>query len=119
MSPPDFAGGIAAKAKVHGYLLSLLHPVGQSKARFFYQVGFTQGNWHLLAEALINLACVNEVVKVAPGYFGVKYTIDGVLLTPSNMRPIVRTVWIVEAMGMPPRLVTAHPLMKEVQDAGT
>ena len=66
MSPPDFAGGIAAKAKVHGYLLSLLHPVGQSKARFFYQVGFTQGNWHLLAEALINLACVNEVVKVAP-----------------------------------------------------
>lgn len=118
MSRPNFADAIASKAKVHDYLLSLMHPSGRSKARFFHQAGFIQSNWHLLAEALTHLACANEVVKVAPGYFGVKYTIEGVLSTPSDMRPKVRTVWIVEAAGMPPRLVTVHPLMKEAQDAG-
>lgn len=119
MSQPDFTGAIASKAKVHDYLLSLIHPAGRSKARFFHQAGFTQIKWHLLAKALTDLACTNEVVKMSPGYFGVKYTIEGVLSTPSDMRPKVRTVWIVEATGMEPRLVTVHPLMKEVQDAGT
>lgn len=110
MSKPDFSQAVVGRKKLLDYLLSPIHPTGRSKARFFQQAGFDRDAWKLLEVALIDLADSNAVVNEAHSEFGVKYTIDGVLNTPSEMRPRLRTVWIVDLDSTQPRLVTAHPL---------
>ena len=110
MSTPDFSQGIVGSTKILDYLLSENHPTGKSKARFFQGFGFSRQDWQLLERALIEHATQNLVTGVNPSRFGVKYTIDGPLATPSGERPRIRAVWIVEGKDAAPRLVTAHPL---------
>jgi len=40
---------------------------------------------------------------------GWKYIVDGEIDTPSGRRVAIRTVWIVEHVDQPPRLVSAYP----------
>mgnify|MGYP006953970691 FL=1 len=44
---------------------------------------------------------------------GQKYIVDGELATPCGQRPVVRTVWVVDAGRVIPRLVTAYPQERE------
>ena len=110
MSEPDFSLAKLDVGKLVDYLLSSSHPGGKSKARFFMQMGFARDDWRPFAIALQKHALVNPVVNIANSPFGVKYTVDGLLETPSGSRPAIRTVWIVEPEHPAPRLVTAHPL---------
>ena len=110
MSTPDFSQGIVGSTKILDYLLSENHPTGKSKARFFQGFGFSRQDWQLLERALIEHATQNLVTALNPSQFGVKYTIDGPIVTPFGTRPRVRVIWIVESKDAAPRLVTAHPL---------
>ncbi len=110
MSTPDFANAVVGKAKMHDYLLSPTHPAGQSKARFFLQSGFDRKNWQALERALIALAQKHPVSRVSNSEFGVKYTIEGLLVTPTAKIVNVRTVWMTDDDVSPPRFLTAYPL---------
>lgn len=103
------------EAKVRHYLLSKEHKDGRSKALFFEQFGFKSDMWMVLLAALKEHARVHEVSKIETTPFGTKYTIDGVLNTPTGDMPNVRVVWFVERDEEIPRLVTAHPLARKPQ----
>lgn len=107
---PDFSKAIVGRTKTRDYLLAPKHAKGQSKAKFFLNAGFDGERWELLERALIEHAQTHPVARVVRGLFGVKYTIDGELLTPFGKSARVRTVWIIPDTTLELRLVTSYPL---------
>lgn len=97
-----------AREKVTDYLLNPRHPDGAGKAAFFAVLGFDAERWNVLASALKDLAAAFPVVMCDSSPHGLKYVVDGALNTPLGKTPSVRTVWIVDAGGDIPRLVTAY-----------
>jgi hypothetical protein len=95
--------------KLVGYLLSLAHPVGRSKAVFFRGLGYDEDDVELLAAGLKQIAADNEVAEVETTEFGIKYAVEGPLVTPSGVTTSLRTVWIVRSGEEAPRFVTAYP----------
>ncbi len=98
--------------KLLRYLLSPTHPVGHSKAQYFYSLGFTEKNHELLKTQLVTLARFNEIVIEVETRHGVKYIIDGALITTAGRRAFIRTVWIRNRNSDTIRLVTAYPTEK-------
>lgn len=96
--------------KLLDYLLSLSHPVGGPKARFFRSAGFGDANVSTLEHGLIEIALSGEVTEVEQTSHGTKYAVEGALETPGKGPKVIRTVWIIEAGGDSPRFVTAYPL---------
>jgi hypothetical protein len=95
--------------KINDYLLSLTHPEGRSKARFFISHGFTTGEPELLVAALLRHAREGKVRLSRRNVFGNIHTVRGSLLTPDGRGPIVESVWIIEFGTEFPRLITAYP----------
>lgn len=96
--------------KLTAYLLSLSHPVGRAKARFFRRFGFDASNTELLRDELLALARQADVVRTEHTAYGTKYVVDGSLSTPSGDEVAVRTVWMIEKSEPDaPRFVTAYP----------
>ncbi len=60
--------------------------------------------------ALRSVGTSNPVFASVESSHGTRYVVDGLLTTPVNRSPRVRTVWILEAGSAAPRLVTAYPL---------
>jgi len=98
------------RPKLAAYLLSDIHPVGRSKARFFHAIGFTQENVQLLEKALLNLVKTNSVTNTVSSEFGTKYVVDGLIQTPVGRTARLRTVWLIEVGQDVPRFVTAYPV---------
>jgi len=96
--------------KITGYLLSETHRDGKHKAAFFKSFGFSAASWERLAESLQQHVAENNVVRVEPSPFGMRYIIEGALRTPKGISPIVRSVWFIESGTKVPRLVTAYPV---------
>ena len=92
------------------YLLSLSHPVGKSKARFFRGLGFDESTVNRLREELkgvIQRAPIEETERTS---HGTKYVVVGSIRTPDGGNVSVRTVWMIEEEGADaPRFVTAYP----------
>ncbi|MFO8231799.1 MAG: hypothetical protein R6U20_03955 [Longimonas sp.] len=96
--------------KLTSYLLSLSHPVGRGKARFFRRLGFDLSNTDILRDGLLTLARQSNVVRAEQTDYGTKYMVDGLLSTPRGDEVPVRTVWIIEESDRDvPRFVTAYP----------
>jgi hypothetical protein len=110
MKLPNRHEAIVPKEKVADYLLSMAHPRGRDKARFFERFGFAASAWEALAVALRAHAAEHEVADQDDSPFGTWYTIEGELETPSGRRPLVRSVWFIDAGAAGPRFVTAYPL---------
>jgi len=108
MRMPNARAATIDRRKLEGYLLSPAHPVGGPKARFFFSVGFRDAE--ALERALLELARTGDVAETTTSAYGVKYTVDGMVSTPSGRQVKLRTIWIVEAAGASPRFVTAYPL---------
>jgi hypothetical protein len=102
MKLPNARGATVDPKKLEGYLLSSTHPIGRPKAQFFLAMGFRE------TDAVI-LERTGEVAETTPSAYGVKYTVDGVLSTPSGRQVRLRTIWIVDADDTRPRFVTAYP----------
>jgi hypothetical protein len=96
------------REKVAGYLLAA--PKGGGKAAFFQRFGFAAAEWETLADALRRHGSTHPVASVVESPWGIRYSVDGPLDTPSGRKPQVRTVWMVEPGKDAPRLITAHPI---------
>lgn len=108
MKLPNGANAVVPAAKLTEYLLSVTHPVGRAKARFFRMFGYSEENAALLQEGLLLIAERNEVKEIKEAPFGAKYVIDGDLVTPDGRTVRISSVWVIEEEG-PPRFVTAYP----------
>jgi hypothetical protein len=95
--------------KLWGYLLSRSHPVGRFKASFFGMLGYTQENWRLLEQQLLEIARSGEAELEQETPYGTKYRIRATIKGPSGTDAELITVWIVLAHEELPRFVTAFP----------
>ncbi len=96
-------------AKARDYLLALEHADGGSKAKYLLQFGFNREQWWILAEALRIHGASHEVTSVTETPHGPVCTVDGILNTPDERNPCVRTVWIYDHGSDVPRLISAYP----------
>ena len=109
MKLPNIMVAVVGHQKVADYLLSENHPVGRAKARFFRSFGFTRERAGELTQALRQHAEIHEVAMTEASQFGMRYIIDGILITPDGRNPMVRSVWFIETGEITPRFVTAYP----------
>jgi len=98
--------------KLVDYLISLTHPVGRSKAKFFRSVGFNDDCVDILQSRLEAIARSGKVVERIDTPHGAKCVIDGVLDTPSGNGVTIQTVWM-ETQNKVLRFVTAYPAREE------
>jgi hypothetical protein len=107
---PNYEQAIVSQKKITKYLLSLTHPDGKSKAKFFLRFGFTENDWETMAIALINHATHHELAKIEESPFGMRYVVEGILITPDGRNPEVRSIWFIATGDNVPKLVSAYPL---------
>ena len=106
---PNAPAALVPPRKVNKYRLSLGHPVGGAKARFFRRLGYDDENSGMLEEELVRLARDGELLDRIPSAYGVKYIVEGRIRTPSGRDARVTSIWLIEAGRHRPRLVTAYP----------
>ena len=105
---PHRASAVVPLGKVRDYLLSISHPDGRSKARYFGSRGYeSRSPWRLAAD-LRNIAAVGEVVAVRHTEWGTIYRVDGATDAPDGAPIHLATIWII-GPETTPRLVTAYP----------
>ena len=95
--------------KIANYLLSGTHPLGWAKSRFFKQFGFREDAPDELLKALLAHVRSNAVADTEVSSYGVKYRVDGPLVSPDGRDPLVSTIWMVRHSETIPRFVTAFP----------
>jgi hypothetical protein len=110
MKLPNAEQAIVPEAKIVRYLLDLTSPQGKTKAVFFLGFGFTIDEWRKMADAFKQHAQDHEITSVVDDEHGIRYVIEGVLVTPDGRNPSVRVVWIIRKNEERPNLVTAYPL---------
>jgi hypothetical protein len=109
---PNHQNAVISERKLAGYLLSSSHAYGRHKAAFFTRFGFSVDAQEILAQALLEHASKNEVVRIEDSPFGRRYIVDGELSAPDKRTPRVRAIWFIETGEDVPHLVTASPLEK-------
>ncbi len=97
------------RKKLVDYLISLTHPVGRSKAKFFRAIGFNEDSVDLLQSCLEAMARSEETIERIDTPYGAKHVIEGVLDTPSGKQVIIRTIWM-ESQNKVLRFITAYPV---------
>lgn len=102
---------IIKNEKLTGYLLSLTHPEGKSKAKFFRRIGYNESNIIEFEQTLLKIGKSNEVkvVDKKKSKIVVKYTIYGLIDAPNGKQYKVKTVWAIDSGSNIPHLTTAHP----------
>ena len=105
---PNAQGAIIDEAKLRGYLLSDVHPVGRFKARFFAALGFTEANWGEFSAALRAQHLTEPATPGTAAAFGQAYTIRASLKGPTGAA-LVTSVWFLPTGDDASRFVTAYP----------
>ena len=95
--------------KLVEYLLSADHPEGRAKARFFARRGIWRARPSDLRDALLDIAVSGALVETNIGPHGTKYVVDGDVLAPAGSIMRLRTIWLVVAGDVRPRMITAYP----------
>lgn len=109
MRLPGAHRAVVDPIKVREYLLSLEHPVGRGKARFFLALGFSRNDWSVLQRALLGIAHQSTATPLHPSPYGQKYEARAIIQGPRGRAAEVVTIWIVLSGEDFPRLVTAYP----------
>ena len=109
MQIPGADRAIVDPIKVREYLLSLEHPVGRGKARFFLALGFSRNEWSTLQRALLSVARQSDAKPLPASPYGQKYEACAIIQGPRGQAAEVVTIWIILAGEDFPRLVTAYP----------
>jgi hypothetical protein len=86
----------------------LTYIFNSGKGRFFILHGFAPSRSQELAAALRQHVVVTPYEDVFPSVHGTKYTVRGPLTSPDGRNPNALSVWMVDAGGAVPRLVTAY-----------
>lgn len=110
MKLPNAENALVEEAKLLGYLLNPDHPHGTHKARYLGRFGFNPDNLDAARSALLKHGRSYDVARVVQTGYGPRYAVDGVLETPDQRNPYVRTVWQMDNGEVAPRLITAYPL---------
>jgi hypothetical protein len=110
MKLPHQEQATVSEQKITHYLLSLTHPSGSSKARYFIRHGFSADAWQAFAGVLCQHAADNDVAESLQTPRGVSYTVEGELTSPTGDRLRIRVVWFQDVGERAPHLVTAYPL---------
>ena len=100
-------GALVADAKVRDYLLNPQNRQNRDKAGLFGPFGFKRDECQVLATALHRHSIDNEIASEAVSPHGTKYVVRCNLVSPDGRNPCLTSVWIVDAGGSIPRLVTA------------
>ena len=95
--------------KLHDYVLSLTHPVGRFKARFFAALGYSHERWQefeadVRSQHLTQNAELSEMLS-----HGQLWTIRAILKGPNGQSAVVVSVWFVPAERSAPQFVSAYP----------
>ena len=109
MKLPNREQAIVKESKIKDYLLSDTHVIGKTKAAFFNSVGYSLNEWQKLQKDLTKVAFQYDVNSEVTTEFGIKYTVDGVIESPSGKEINIRTVWIIDKNKNIPYLITAYP----------
>ncbi|MGQ2905742.1 MAG: DUF6883 domain-containing protein [Neoaquamicrobium sediminum] len=99
-----------ADNKVVDYLLNSNHPIGAAKAKFFEGVGHQRQDVESFKATMREHAASNPVALVETHAFGIKHVIDCFVGMPNGRSYCIRTVWNDHGDGLPPILITAHPI---------
>lgn len=110
MKLPNYEQAVVPERKITAYLLSPTHPDGRSKEKFFTAFGFSVDDWEMLANALLCHVTDYEVTKMEDSPFGTRYVVEGILLTPDDRNPLIRSVWFIKTEESIPKFVTAYRL---------
>lgn len=110
MKLPNSKNTQIPKEKITKYILSEIHPVGRSKAKFFRELGFDEENIELLIKVFKNIAQKEDVVEVRKSIYGINYSINGTVKTPNGKIVKITTIWFIEIGNKTPRFVTAYPV---------
>ena len=97
------------RERVVSFLLNVGHLYSGSRARTFRQFGYNEESVTQFEDDLLSVARLEEVAQVRQVAEAMRYTIDGVLTTPSGRPLTVRTVWEIRRGTDHPRLLTAFP----------
>jgi len=108
MKMPYCSSANIAIEKITEYLLSLSHPRGSMKARWFNTLGYDIQKPNELVESLLSLACLDVQASEETDY-GTKYVIVGNITGPNGRSAKVKTIWILTVGNVAPKLVTAYP----------
>jgi len=76
---PNADDAVIEPAKLRGYLLSAVHPLGRFKARFFGALGFSADRWQELESALRTQHLTQEAESAPVMRSGQKFTIQAIL----------------------------------------
>lgn len=124
MKLPNRKSATISKIKLDGYLLSLTHKRGKSKAKFFRGIGFNETNSSELKMALLKIAKQNEVKSIKkenkkdPRTMELititKYAIEGKIDAPNGKSYMVKTIWAIVASDKTPHLATVYPRISSV-----
>lgn len=97
--------------KITRYLLSMDHPGGKTKARFFLKHGFDADS---LSEALMELVRTGEIKEKELTVHGMKYVIEGEAISLTGSRVMVRSVWLIPENSGDIHFVTAYPGRRKI-----
>jgi hypothetical protein len=106
---PNADQAVIDPQRLHGYLLSVSHPVGRFKARFFTALGYVAEHWEEF-ESDIRVQHLTQDADLSESMpDGELFTIRAILNGRNGQSAIVLSVWFVPAVGGVPRFVTAYP----------
>jgi len=100
------------ETKIRDYLLSMDHPEGVAKFRFFLRLGFHPRSWRRLEQALRSQLRSGDLAEVEDMEYGRKVVIVGSIEGLNGLRSTLRTVWIQRREEKVLRFVTAYPSQK-------
>ena len=92
-----------------GYLLSLSHPKGKGKAKWFRLLGFDETTVAEFSSELKRMPLDWDLTDVIDSPYGTKYVVEGMLFGPFGAG-MVRSVWQVNRGDSAARLITAYPI---------
>lgn len=110
MKLPHGDQAVISREKLLGYILSESHATGKFKAKFFRKLGFNKENVAVFEKTLRDIAKSSEISNELSSPFGIKYTIDSEINTPTGKLAKITTVWIVEKDQIRPRFITVYPV---------
>lgn len=110
MTVPNRERAYVPERTLRDYLLSLSHPFGKSKARFFRWLGLDESTVDRLREALRGVVQQHDIEETERTSHGTKYVVIGSIRSPNGEEVTLRTVWMIEEEGPgAPRFVTVYP----------
>lgn len=119
MKLPNRKNATISKIKLNGYLLSLTHKRGRTKAKFFRGIGFNETNSNKLKKALLKIAKMNDVTFIKQEIKKDARTLEAITITkleihgkinaPNGKSYMVKTVWAIVASDKTPHLATVYP----------